>query len=225
MQHDPSEEKPATSNIWLVDLESDRWRPVTTFPATAAIPRSGGLDWTPDGRMLAFVLGPPDAPANAPGGSYLDRYWLCLAGTHDSGFRKVAPLPNPAPLAWSPDGERIAVVEPTPEARTPSKEGDLSLAASLSLVDVRTGARRSNLAHTWAGTDPSWSPDGRRLLYVRLGTCVKEVPSPDAFRCRATLPPQPDRAKIGQQGEAMTGPQNRRTEGTTTSEAGRRVRC
>lgn len=179
VRRDPRQEKPATTNIWLAELKADRWRPATTFPATATIPRASGLDWSADGQTLAFVVRQPGGKTKMQGGSSSDCYWLCLADVDSSRLRKVAPLLYPGPLAWSPDGTRIALVEPTPEARAPSKEGHLSLAASVSLVDVRTGERGADLARVWADSDPSWSPDGRYLLYLRLGTCIEAGPIPE----------------------------------------------
>ncbi len=196
VQHDPDGEKPATSNIWLVDLQEDAWRPLTTFPATYAISRLGGLDWSPDGHKLAFVLREPAARLNAPGAPSAVRHWLCIVDVLDSGLRRIARLSEPGPLAWSPDGRQIAVVERTLEEWMPSTQRIMSMAASLSLINVNTGQRKANLARVWAGTEPSWRSDGNYLLYLRLATLIEGGPIPDALvRPHSALgyrPPAPE---------------------------------
>jgi len=46
--------------------------------------------------------------------------------------------------------------------------------------------------------------------------------SAPSFRRAGTLPPKPDRARMGRQGEAMTGPHDRHIEGTAAGRGGGR---
>lgn len=111
--------------------------------------------WSPDGRKIAFLGGSP-----APGTT--DLYAMNADG---SGVAKLFTVGMPASrFDWSPDGTRFVF------AGKPRKAFGyrLRLSPDLFLVNVDgSGLSRLTSADRTASTDPSWSPDGTRIAYVR----------------------------------------------------------
>ena len=103
--------------------------------------RARAMAWSPDGRRLSLVREADGPPAEA----FVELF---------EGGARVASLPAGATsvrsLQWSPDGGRIAFVGPNQEIR---------------LVDLGSGASQ----RVAQGSNPQWSPDGRKLLMVREG--------------------------------------------------------
>ena len=121
------------------------------------------LVWSPDGRMLAIG-------SHANGGPR-DVYVMNADGT---GLRNLTPGPGGGEaLSWSPDGRKIGFRS--------LRDGS----GEIYVVNVDgTGLRRlthltrnpiSSGGTTWSA--PGWSPDGRRILFVRLkwGTSNSEI--------------------------------------------------
>ncbi len=101
--------------------------------------------WSPDGRRLAFT--------SFPGGLQ-----VLVVARADGHARRVLARERdvgwiPAAVSWSPNGRSIAFA---------ARKGVSEL---IWVVSVATGKRRS-LA---AGDRPRWSPDGKRLAFVRNG--------------------------------------------------------
>ncbi len=113
------------------------------------------LVWSPDGRMLAFG-------SHARGGPR-DVYVMNADGT---GLRNLTPGPGGGEsLSWSPDGRKIGFRS--------LRDGS----GEIYVVNVDgTGLRRlTRLTRTpvssgWTTLSaPAWSPDGRKILFVRVG--------------------------------------------------------
>lgn len=177
------------STIWLADLEGEDTVQVTRGPGRDTSPR-----WSPDGRSLAFLSdrdadrgrrggGRDQGPWDAGGVSQL--YVLSMSGGEP---RRLTALPRGAGAAvWAPDGARIAFCSPVGtseeegEARRIPRPRVITRAQykadgqgytfdrrhqvfALTLADGRTTQlTREDTEH--AG--PAWSPDGRRLAFVR----------------------------------------------------------
>jgi WD40 repeat protein/tRNA A-37 threonylcarbamoyl transferase component Bud32 len=150
-----------------------------------------GLTWSPDGKRLAFwrlqLLGSKDPPG------------LVLV---DGTTGKVIPVPSkpfeqppppgiigggfqgiPARPVWSPDGKLLACfLEPkfpygtglvlADRMEEMRKRENAKFAGTIVVVNSQTGES----VHRATGLSPSWSPDGKYLVFQRVeGDCVLDI--------------------------------------------------
>lgn len=114
--------------------------------------------WSPDGRRIAFVTYCCRGRVvevnvmNADGGGQRK-----LSG--DWGFETGL-----WPPAWSPDGRRIAFVR----GRGAHKYGNAERDSDIYLANADGSGRRRLTQSPQRDGDPVWSPDGRRLAFVRV---------------------------------------------------------
>jgi len=136
------------SEVWLSDPTGRARQHVGTVssPLFSYQP----IDWSPDGTRIA--IGGPDG--------------LVMIGVWD-GTSRVLDASDASSPDWSPDGLRIAYAGGTP--------------SSLTIVSVRDGTRESPAsdgaepedqaqAITSHDMKPVWSPDGRRIAFIRNET-------------------------------------------------------
>ncbi len=135
--------------IWV--KAEDQEAPVQ-IPGTCGTPSSPA--WSPDGHQLAWIR-------NLPASTELVVYREFAGERVLTNFSPVRSLISNRLVAWSPDGRWIAVSgKPDPEAPM-----------AVYLVSVENGERRQAThpgALTVGDTDPTFSPDGRVLAFVRL---------------------------------------------------------
>jgi TolB protein len=113
--------------------------------------------WSPDGRRIAFVTICCRSIVevnvmNADGGGQRK-----LSG--DGGFETGLWQP-----VWSPDGRRIAFVR----GRGAHKYGNAERDSDIYLANADGSGRRRLTLSPQRDGDPVWSPDGRRLAFVRV---------------------------------------------------------
>ncbi len=176
----------AETQVWLMPAAGGEAEQATKFP--------GGVSefaWAPDSTRLAVIASDPERPEGEqetpnPRPIVIDRYyfkedetgWLTDRRQHlyvfDLKTRESTQLTagsNDEYLpSWSPDGALIAY------ATKRGGDPDRHLNWDVYLIEPRAGAAERQLT-TAAGSDvdpswesrPEWSPDGRRIAYLRSG--------------------------------------------------------
>jgi Tol biopolymer transport system component len=110
------------------------------------------FDWSPDGKVLAFSDGQADKT----------HAWIALLSLVDSTTRPLTSPPGQnldyAP-AFSPDGSTLAFVRGIAAG----------VVEDLYVVPVTGGApRRLTFDNAWINAPPSWTPDGRDIVFSSL---------------------------------------------------------
>jgi len=112
-------------------------------------PWASGLDWSPDGKVLAFSEGQKDK----------NRAWIALLSLADSSTRRLTSPSgqeyDSAP-AFSPDGSTVAFVR-----------GIVAGAVSDLYVMPAAGGTPKRLTsdNTWIRGSLTWTPDGREIVF------------------------------------------------------------
>lgn len=140
----------------LTDLPEPAW------PRDWGQPTRDGFAWSPDGRRIAFTS---PVGTDGPGGSKLSSLYVVETG---DGRRTKLTGPNATggafpPIAWSPDGSRIAFARSTgPLRRSTNSLVVMNADATDEVVLVQVEL---------ADLGPlAWSPDGSRIVFMRSST-------------------------------------------------------
>lgn len=155
-------------------------------PATGAMERAlafgtaiGVYDWSPEGDLVAFVAREPEEEAEPVLPYRPDVYeedaadsklWIASLFA-DTTSRRLPPAPRKVDLpgtvyavAWSPDGDRIAVaVAPTPHV------DDFYMEQRIRVLDASTGEVVSRIENPGKLGAMAWSPSGRHLAFIAGG--------------------------------------------------------
>jgi hypothetical protein len=141
-----------TPQIWLVRADGTHPRRVTTV---------GGEypSWAPDSRRLVFMSSEPGA--SGPDPNY-DIFTVDRDGRH---LRQLTDWAGEDGWpAWSPDGRLIAYT---------TSQDDVGQRTSGTYRDVYTmhvdGSDQRRLVRGMSGEFPTWSPDGRLIVFVGAG--------------------------------------------------------
>ncbi|MGA8532601.1 MAG: S9 family peptidase [Candidatus Tumulicola sp.] len=164
--------------LWLYDLRSQRLRRLDAAHATYASPQ-----WSPDGAALAFIA--------EDGATHADQLFVLDVATGASR-RVTAGKTDVENFAWRPNGRSIAFTRPDwvapkrgiaayEDAFRVTDNDYLTTAATqpthLWLADAGHARERRLTEGTWSVADStiSWSPDGSRVLYVRVPSAIHGV--------------------------------------------------
>ena len=154
-------------SLWVMSADGSAPRNLT---GSADFAGSEGLQvaWSPDSQRVAFAVG--------------DYYWssqLFVVGVDGAGPARVgdASLARSDP-AWSPDGRLIAFRGHTVGVGPDASPADPAIGVYVIAPDgtgerrISQSSRAGGAPNLWGfggpgvGTPPSWSPDGKTLLYA-----------------------------------------------------------
>lgn len=123
-------------------------------------------EFSPDGRMLAFLR--PDAPVPSRDPMVADadpprhtRLWILDLRAGGAPRKAMAEDLTVWRFAWSPDARRIAVLASV----SPQAEG-LEYGSRLLVMDVATGRVQALAEKTSPQAAPAFSPDGRSVAFL-----------------------------------------------------------
>jgi uncharacterized membrane protein SpoIIM required for sporulation len=162
------------SDIWVVRLDTGRWRQLTRFPASTSVHFDrAGPAWSPDGRSVAFTRKT----------GIEDSYQIWVVRPDGTGLRQLTRGARDAGPAWSPDGRWIAFRSCPPEPdweklfdeSSPWVKQEFRL-ATLSLIRPDGKGRIDGLVKADETSHLGWSRDSKSLYYTRFLTLIKGTP-------------------------------------------------
>lgn len=138
------------AELWIININGDS-HPII-------VPGHGfNFSWSPDGQFI-FYCGGNGPSVLRPDGS--------VAQTFESNLGVGC---GDWPPVWSPDSKKLLAVDASGfyPSMVGLKEGQLT-EAKMYLIDVEQGTIRLLIPQgDSSGLDPTWSPDGRQVVFVK----------------------------------------------------------
>jgi dipeptidyl aminopeptidase/acylaminoacyl peptidase len=155
---EPTKDNKRKTNIWILNLETEKIRRYTTSKKGESQPR-----WSPDGETLAFL-------SNRDGKRQI--YLLPMAGGEAQALTESKT--GVQSYKWSPDGKSIAFLSPDPkpeDEEKKEKEKDDGIVADagkrnalLRKIDVNTKKVQTLTQNKWRIDEFVWAPTGDRMF-------------------------------------------------------------
>lgn len=165
--------EPLWAEIFVANVDGTGVRKLTHSPRGFV---DGTPDWSPDGGHVVFQRCPPE---NAPG---VCTIWIVKADGTDAtslsprcGAIFEKRCGNEAYPTFSPDGQHIVFARDFGGLRTDPAGGDQIKTSTVVQMDLRGRARHvlvSRSGYTGDLVAPQFSPDGKRLVYVRSNSSL-----------------------------------------------------
>jgi len=130
------------NRLWV--MQSDGSSPIEINTATAHDP-----EWSPDGSRIAFVC-PIVGPATDA---------VCLVNPDGSSLTEIIWGHDLGRIAWSPDGQKLAV------------PGTMQSVITIFNIDGNS----QNVNFGICKYDPTWSPDGSKLCFMDASVLPNEL--------------------------------------------------
>jgi dipeptidyl aminopeptidase/acylaminoacyl peptidase len=177
--------------VWLLDRNGGEAERVTDLP--------GGVSdyaWSPDGSRLALIASDPDPAQAQPGqdtskprpepivvdryrfkydevgyiGDERDHLYLFTLAGRKAELITPGDYDEEAPV-WSPDGRFIAFLSRRRPEYDRTDNWDIYLVAAEPGAQPRqlTTFKGADMDPAWGSRAPSWSPDGKHLVYIQGG--------------------------------------------------------
>lgn len=168
------------TGVWLMASDGSHARRIVDERNAEAL--AGALDWSPDGKRLAFVRDGVLFTMSADGKD--ERRVIARADAPDWAGERIVFVRNPESSsrngtisAVRPDGSGLRRVVSRGRWFAPRVSPDGSKLAffrnGVAGVYVAAGGKTRRVVRD--GTQPTWSPDGRFLAFVREAKCRGEV--------------------------------------------------
>ena len=168
---------PVTSDEDNWDIYSVRLDTGTVLQLTEDLNQDEDPQWSPDGKRIAFVSDRDDELCGPGGGCpYATEIYLMRSdGSNEVRFTKNASR-HDRNYEWSPDGRAIAW------SQTVDDDVNSGCCQANILVKALDGSPSRQLTddRRRIHLDPSWSPDGRWLVYISW----RDGSLPDLFKIR-----------------------------------------